>query len=365
MIQRPLMPKATTNSAHGNNHLSKADEVVPRSQEELSSSEQEPDPEISFHQFRPHQPVPSMVMPYIEGLKMDWTVNDGLYHRFLKWHFKCENILECDLAALPEQQQCKKVITWSGNLGMDQYVSWCLSAEDLKLDAIWGKFEEFCKPQSNEVRGQFDLLTRFRQGNRSVDEWYNAVQAQLNLAKYHTKTARILHRDIVWFFLHNEEFVSKTINNVNVDLDKFPASKVRQLAKGMESSKATVCHIKQVAGDPQTVQINLIRHQHTELLAGKYKGKKSSVKSSQSNHKNPDSENSQVPCQHKKWFDVKNAHQNKERCLKCGDSTHVAGFQYPTKSLNVKLVTSLDTLPAFVIRKSKLYSSQGNQRCIN
>ena len=32
-----------------------------------------------------------MFMPYIEGPKMNWTVDDGLYHRFLKWHLKCEN----------------------------------------------------------------------------------------------------------------------------------------------------------------------------------------------------------------------------------------------------------------------------------
>ena len=32
---------------------------------------------------------------------------------------------------------------------------------------------------------------------------------------------------------------------------------------------------------------------------------------------------------------------------------------------SVKLVTSLDSLPAFVIRKSKLHSSPGNQRHIN
>ena len=76
--------------------------MVPSSQEELSSSEQEPDPEVSFHQYRPPQQVPSMFMPYIEDPKMDWTVNDGLYHRFLKWHLKCENILACELAALPE-----------------------------------------------------------------------------------------------------------------------------------------------------------------------------------------------------------------------------------------------------------------------
>ena len=158
--------------------------MVPSSQEEFSSSEKELDPKVSFHQFRPPQPVPSMFMSYIEGPSMDWTVNNGFHHVFLKWHLKCENILECELAALSEQQQCKKLIAWSGDIGMDQYVSWCLPAEELNLDTIWGKFEEFCKPQSNDVRAHFDLLTSFGQGNRSVDEWYNAVQAQVNLGKY-------------------------------------------------------------------------------------------------------------------------------------------------------------------------------------
>ena len=67
---------------------------------------------------------------------------------------------------------------------MDQYVSWGLPTDQLTLKIIWGKFEDFCKLQSNEVHAQFDLLTSFRQGNRSIDEWYNAVQAQVNLAKY-------------------------------------------------------------------------------------------------------------------------------------------------------------------------------------
>ena len=53
---------------------------------------------------------------------------------------------------------------------MDQYVSWSLPAEDLSLEVIWVKDEVFCKPQTNEVRARFDLLTTFRQGNQSVDE---------------------------------------------------------------------------------------------------------------------------------------------------------------------------------------------------
>ena len=51
------------------------------------------------------------------------------------------------------------------------------------LDVIWNKFEEFCKPHTNEIRTRFDLLTSLRQGDLSVDEWYNAVQAQINLAR--------------------------------------------------------------------------------------------------------------------------------------------------------------------------------------
>ena len=74
---------------------------------------------------------------------------------------------------------------------MDQYVSWCLPVEELNLDTFWGKFEEFSSAQSNEVRAQFNLLASFKQGNRIVDEWYNVVQAQVNLAKYPPETAKI------------------------------------------------------------------------------------------------------------------------------------------------------------------------------
>ena len=39
---------------------------------------------------------------------MNWNVDDGLYNRFLKWKIMCENILECELAMLPEARKCKK-----------------------------------------------------------------------------------------------------------------------------------------------------------------------------------------------------------------------------------------------------------------
>ena len=81
-------------------------------------------------QFQPStsqtQAMQQMYMPYIEGPKIDWTLNDSLYHRFLKWKIKCENVLDCELAMLSEAIKCKKVVAWSGDFGIDQYVSWCL-----------------------------------------------------------------------------------------------------------------------------------------------------------------------------------------------------------------------------------------------
>ena len=109
---------------------------------EESEPEQEvftPNPQTNMHQ----SVYTSMYMPYIEGPNLYWTFNDALYHRFLKWKLKCEIILECELAALPECQKCKKVIAWSGDFGMDQYVSWGLSKEEMNLDTIWKRFKVF------------------------------------------------------------------------------------------------------------------------------------------------------------------------------------------------------------------------------
>ena len=65
--------------------------------------------------------------------------------------------------------------------------------------------------------------------------------------------------------MQDEDFIMKTINEGNVDIQKFPASKVCQLAKKMESSKATAKHIQQVAGDIPAAQLQLMHHQCTQL----------------------------------------------------------------------------------------------------
>ena len=112
----------------------------------------------------------------------------------------------------------------------------------------------------------------------SVDEWCNVEQTQVALARYPQETAQILQRDIFWFFLKDESIVSKTLNEGLVELNTFPASTMHQLAKKMESFQATAKHMNKVARDPQAVQVNLLRHQYTEIPPSKSKKKNKSSK---------------------------------------------------------------------------------------
>ena len=138
--------------------------------------------------------------------------------------------------------------------------------------------------------------------------------------------------------------MSKTVNDSNIDLNKFPASKVHQLAKKMESFKATAKHIKQVASDLQATQIHLMCHQHTELAPSKIqrKQKKSfmSRQATSKQHYHEDKQSERMPEVHRRFNNNLQAHigqerypsqrdTNQDRGNKCGNSQHVEGFRCP------------------------------------
>ena len=133
----------------------------------------------------------------------------------------------------------------------------------------------------------------------------------------------------------------------------------------MESFKATACHIRQVAGDPQAVQINLMRQQHTEISSGKHMKRQSFVKPKQTSHKNIVHDNLQASSYNKKSFDPKNKHKNKDRYSKCGDSTHVEGFQCPLNKFQYKACHKFAHFTVFVIKRSKHHSSLEDCGLIN
>ena len=217
------------------------------------------------------------------------------------------------------------------------------------------KFEEFCKPQANELRARFDLLTSFRQTDMSVDEWHNAVQTQVALARYPPETAQILQRDIFWFFLKDESFVSKTLNEGHVELSKFPASKVRQMAKILESSQTTAKHMRQVTKYPQATQVNLLRHQRTELPQSKFQRKQNKrYKSRQPLNKNyqEDKYRERRPRAKERFHKDPQEHTSfEDSCSKCGDTPLQRDLDALQADSNANIATNLDISANHVTRK--------------
>ena len=169
---------------------------------------------------------------------------------------------------------------------------------------------------------------------------------------------------IFWFFFRDEEFVSKTFNDSNIDLNKLPASKVRQLDKKMESSKATTKHIKQVVSDPQATLIQLMQHQCTELLPSKLQRKENkSLKAREDTNKQyyEDKQRERIPQAHRRFNNNHQTHaiqerypsqrdRNQDRCK----SPHMEGFRCPACRYQCKNCHKFIILVACATRRMDL-----------
>ena len=107
--------------------------------------------------------VSQYTFQFIQGPVMDWSVDDSLYSRFKTWKLKTENIQEVGLPSLPDARKCRTLLGWSWNQGLDMYQAWCLDPIQISTETLWTAWEEFCKPQANEMRGRYDLLKSFSQ----------------------------------------------------------------------------------------------------------------------------------------------------------------------------------------------------------
>ena len=212
----------------------------------------------------PHFQYSGMMVPYVDGPKMDWTIDDALHSRFIRWQVSVNTSLTVDLLSF-KSAKCKKVIQWSGDSGLDMYISWALPTTEVTLQTIWSRFEDFCKPQSNAVCTWLDLSTTSLLGTFSG------------------------------FYMRDNEFIAKTINEGNTDLAQYPAAKVWQVAKKLESSKVPAKHIKQHTSSMKVLPKSM--SYGTIILAYHPKGKKAvrnQTPIKALNHSNPSSRNSQT-----------------------------------------------------------------------
>ena len=149
--------------------------------------------------------------------------------------------------------------------------------------------------------------------------------------------------------MRDEDFVTKTINEGNVDIQKFPASKLCQLAKKMESSKATAKHICQVAGEIPAAQVQLMHHQCTQLPTGNFPRRKLNSTSGRKpqNHKMQDLPTMQ------KTPNMPRPEAHSEKCNRCSDTPHAKGFQCQARRFQCKICHKFGHFTSVCFQKSR------------
>ena len=66
---------------------------------------------------------------YIDGPKMDWSMDDGLW-------------------------KVNTLIRWAGSFGLKNLKVWQKDETNLTLTFIWNVFETYCKPHSNKLQAR-------------------------------------------------------------------------------------------------------------------------------------------------------------------------------------------------------------------
>ena len=149
---------------------------------------------------------------------MDWTMDDGLYTRFQTWKISCNLIMDSELCELSEVRKINTILCWSGDFGIKKLKSWQKEPSQLMLNFIWGEYESYCKPQSNELRAWYDVLKKLTQGLLPADDSMTKLQSQLHLCNYKPEMEEVLLRDLFLSGLQDESFMSKIISEESPDV---------------------------------------------------------------------------------------------------------------------------------------------------
>ena len=115
---------------------------------------------------------------------------------------------------------------------------------------------------------------------------------------------------------------------------------VRQMAKKLESLQATAKHMRQIRKEPQATQINLLRHQRTELPSSKFQRKQNKryrARPAPNKHYQEDKYKDRMPQAKERFHKNPQEHTSPEdRCTKCGDTPHIEGFRCPASRFQCK-----------------------------
>ena len=122
-------------------------------------------------------------MQYVQGPKMDWTEDAGLYQRFKDWREEVELLMDTVLSHIRNADTKMKFVTlWAGKEART-YLSTLEQDNQDSLQTILDSLEEWTRPKSDEIAA-FTHLRTLNQGNKTLSSYIQEVRRVVDLCNF-------------------------------------------------------------------------------------------------------------------------------------------------------------------------------------
>ena len=146
----------------------------------------------------------SQLPPLEKAPKIDWTHNDGLHSHYTIWKEQWNAIFKSDYLFASDAVKVHKLYRHIGDEGQKKIKQWKLNLDEITPNQLFEHLDEECKPGGSAYRSRSDLWHNTKQGNMTLDDFYNKIERLCNLCSFSPEEHKAFHRDAFLFNLSNQ-----------------------------------------------------------------------------------------------------------------------------------------------------------------
>ena len=173
---------------------------------------------------------------------LDWNSPGDLHKRFKFFKQKCQLIFDGPMEKQKEEHKARMLLLWAGDKGLEIYntSTWDEEEDNLIVDKIFEKFEQYTKPQSNQILSRYQIRC-LKQGDIPLEEFITKARSLIDEAGYNVAFKEEMLRDTLIFGITSDTVRKEAISKGN----NLTFKQVYDLAKTNESTKSQMQAISQ------------------------------------------------------------------------------------------------------------------------
>ena len=171
------------------------------------------DEQLKFQ--REQQKCQDSQLPPLEKVpEIDWTHNDGLHSHYTIWKEQWNAIFKSDYLFASDAVKVHKLCRHIGDEGQKKIKQWKLNLDEIMPDQLFECLDEECKPGGSAYRSRSDLWHNTKQGNMTLDDFYNKIEriCYKQRAEQFTCQLTYLNRSTLYF----AELGARTLLEINI-----------------------------------------------------------------------------------------------------------------------------------------------------